>query len=187
MKEIWKDVLEYEGLYQVSNLGRVRSLYNRNIKILKAQKNKNGYLHLGLKKDGKVKNFLVHCLVWEVFKGKKPEGYEVNHINEDKTDNRLCNLNLMTRKENCNHGTRNRRIGKKLSKPVGQFTLDGVLVKIWECAKECGRNGYSQGNVSACCRNCYIREGNNIYKRHIWKNYESSRVNQLHKAAGAVH
>ena len=161
MKENWKDVLGYEGLYQASNLGRIRSLnYNREgkIKILKPVKAKNGYLRVNLYKDGKLKHYSVHRLVWEAFNGKIPEGYEINHINEIKTDNRLENLNLMTPKQNVNWGTRNQRVGEKQrndsnrSKPVLQFTLEWKFVREWPSTKECGRNGFNQGHVAECCR-----------------------------------
>ena len=150
MIEIWKDVLDYEGLYQASNLGRIRSL--KFGKIFKPQKQRCGYLHVGLHKKGKGKTCTIHRLVYEAFNGKIPEGLQVNHINEDKSDNRLENLNLMTPKENLNWGTRNQRSVETKSKRVGQFTLDGVLIKIWSSTMECGRNGFNQSVVAACCR-----------------------------------
>lgn len=118
MKEIWKDVLDYEGLYLVSNFGRVKSLI-KGI-ILKPGFKGRGYLCVNLCKDGKLKNFLVHRLVVEAFQGKIPEGLVVNHLNEIKTDNRLENLEICTHKENLNYGTSRARIsaskkGKKHS------------------------------------------------------------------------
>lgn len=62
----------------------------------------------------------------------------------------------------------NNRNNPKQSKSVYQYTLDGALIRVWPSIRECHRNGYNQGNVAACCRNCYLREGNNIYKNHIW-------------------
>lgn len=107
IEEIWKDILGYEGLYQVSNLGRVKSFPrpgNWKERILNPIINK-GYLHVGLRKDGKEKRFRVHRLVVEAFLGKIPDGFVVNHINEIKSDNRLENLEIVTQKENVNHGT----------------------------------------------------------------------------------
>lgn len=99
MKEIWKPVIGYEGLYEVSNLGNVKSLIRR--KILKPIKNGCGYLKVELCKEGKRKKIYVHRLVYSAFNGDIPTGLEVNHINDkEKTDNRLCNLNLMSHKEN---------------------------------------------------------------------------------------
>ena len=108
MKEEWKNIIDYEGLYQVSNLGRVKSLNYKHTgreKILKSSVDKIGYMYVGLCKNGKVKFFKVHRLIYEAFYGEIPNGMQVNHINEIKADNRLSNLNLMTRKENINFGT----------------------------------------------------------------------------------
>ena len=166
--EIWKPVLDYIGLYEVSNLGRVRSLKFNKFRILKPFKTKKGYLHVDLCKDGKRKAFNIHRLVWETFNGKIPDGMQVNHINEDKTDNFVfvnpdgsvdldkSNLNLMTPKENTNYGTRNKRVSVamtngKLSDPVLQLTLDGELVREWPSMSEADRYGYNSSHISSCC------------------------------------
>ena len=122
MKEIWKDIPEFNGIYQASNLGRVKSLERIDIRghrvkerILKPRIDHNGYYQVGLCKNSKLKAYRVHRLVWSAFNGQTPENMQVNHINEVKTDNRLSNLNLMTCKENINYGTRNERAGKKCS------------------------------------------------------------------------
>ena len=106
-EEIWKPVVGYEGLYEVSSEGRVRSLnYKRQYRIqVLVQNYSRKYPYVILCKDGKIKTRLVHLLVWEAFNGTIPKGMQVNHINEIKTDNRLENLNLMTPKENINWGT----------------------------------------------------------------------------------
>lgn len=121
MKEIWKDVVGYEGLYQVSDLGQVRSLnYNKTgkVKVLSPAINNRGYCHVILCKDRKKKDFLVHRLVVTAFIGPIAKGRQVNHKNENKLDNRLSNLEVVTAKENTNHGTRNERIAKALSRPL---------------------------------------------------------------------
>lgn len=149
IQEEWRPVRGYED-YDASNFGRVRSLnYNHTgkTKILKLFKKENGYLQVCLCKEGKRKMFYVHRLVYETFNGVIPDGYEVNHINEIKTDNSVWNLNLMTPKENINYGKRN----EKYSDPVLQLTLDDELVKEWPSAAEAGRNGYDHQNISACC------------------------------------
>ena len=108
LKEIWRDVVGYEGLYQVSNLGRVKSLnYHRSGKegIMKPVLEDNGYYSVNLYKNGKVKKFSLHRLVVETFLGKIPNGLVVNHLNEIKSDNRLENLEICTQKENTNYGT----------------------------------------------------------------------------------
>ena len=109
------DGIDYTGLYQCSNTGLVRSLnYGRTgkIELLNQQQHKNGYLFVGLWKSMNNKCISVHRLVYETFVGEIPQGMQVNHINEDKTDNRLENLNLMTPKENINWGTANERRSK---------------------------------------------------------------------------
>ena len=159
MDEIWDNIEGFEG-YQVSNLGRVKSLGNnkaRKEKILKPFINKDCYHQVKLCKNGKAKTFMVHRLVYEAFCGEIPSGYEVNHINEDKTDNRLCNLNLMTRKDNMAWGTGNERRAKALknatrtSKPVIGYNKNVDIIVIFPSAREAGRNGYNQGCVSSCC------------------------------------
>ena len=159
--EIWKDIKDYEGLSQVSNLGRVKSLGNgrtyKTSRIRKLYKNKYGYLQVQLCKDGKRKWFRVNRLVATAFLDN-PEGKtEVNHIDEDKTNNRVDNLKWEWHKDNINHGTRNERVSKamtngKLSKPVLQLSLSGDLIREWPSVAECGRNGFNIGHVAACCR-----------------------------------
>ena len=114
MNEIWKDIEGYEGLYQVSNLGRVKRL-NTN-RILKSAINSQGYLRVGLCKNSTKSNKRVHRLVSHAFIPNPENKAEVNHINEDKTNNRVDNLEWVTAKENSNHGTRNERIGKAITK-----------------------------------------------------------------------
>jgi hypothetical protein len=100
-KEIWKDVPNYEGHYQVSNLGRVKSLKSGKDKILKPKGNGRGYLQVGLRKEGERKFFLIHRLVMLLFVGESD--LEVNHKNGIKADNRLENLEYCTRSENMTH------------------------------------------------------------------------------------
>ena len=153
-KEIWKPIKNYESIYDVSNYGRVRSLKDGKVRILKPHKTTNGYLQVCLYKDGKEKRFLVHRLVWEAFNGTIPEGYEINHINEDKTDNRYPeNLNLMTRLENIRYGTGIKRRSEKQSKTVLQLTYPGLeFMCEWSSTIEAGRNGFNKGHVASCCR-----------------------------------
>ena len=162
--EEWRDVVGYEGLYQDSNQGRVKSLERTFIdkigreryfkgRILKPAMDKGGYLRVGLCDGKKRKTFKLHRLVCEAFHENPDNKPQVNHINEIKTDNRASNLGWATARENSNFGTRNERIGKKSaitkSKPIAQYTLNGKLLKVWPSLKEAKRGtGFSQGNVS---------------------------------------
>ena len=164
MKEEWKtavyDGIIYEGLYKVSNLGRILSLNYRNTgkpDLMTPIDNGTGYLKIQLWKNGKPKTCLVHRLVAQTFIPNPENKPEVNHIDEDKTNNRVDNIEWKSPKENSNHGTRNERIAKAntngiRSKRVLQLSLSGELIREWDSASECGRNGFSQGNVSECCQ-----------------------------------
>ena len=174
--EIWKTAVYdgeiYEGLYKVSNLGRILSLNYKNTgkpDLMNPSTNTDGYLKVNLRKNGKKKTCSVHRLVAETFLENPENLPEVNHIDEDKTNNFVflnedgtvnkekSNLEWKSPKGNCNHGTRNERISKTLtngkkSKKVLQLSLSGDLIREWESTNECGRNGFNQGAVAACCR-----------------------------------
>ena len=166
MEEIWKDIEGYEGQYQVSNLGRVKSLnYNRTgiEKILQLSLCKNGYYEFKTYKN----RWLIHRLVWETFNGHIPEGMQVNHINEDKADNRLFNLNLMTPKENTNWGQARYKQRKPQLISVTQYLLDGTPYFTYFSASDAEKDlGISHSNIIQCCR------GNKMHKTaggYIWK------------------
>lgn len=103
-KEIWKEVPDYDGMYQVSNLGKVKSFYFRKESILSPSKNTGGYLVVSLYKNCKSKHFQIHQLVAMAFLEHKPNGSKlvVNHINFNRTDNRLQNLEIVSQRQNTN-------------------------------------------------------------------------------------
>ena len=166
-KEVWRDVVGYEGLYQVSSMGRVKSLERRFIDkigreryvkecFLKPSTDRGGYLRVGLCDGEKQKTFKVHRLVCEAFHENPDNKPQVNHINEIKTDNRASNLEWATARENSNFGTRNERLGKAQSKPVAQYAQDGELIKVWPSTMEVERQaGFSNGNISQAANGKY--------------------------------
>lgn len=182
--EEWRDIEGYEGLYQVSNEGRVRSLnyhLTKKSKDLKQFLTPKGYLTVTLCDKQKMKTYSVHRLVAKAFIPNPNNLLEVNHKNEDKTDNRVfinhdgsvdeskSNLEWCDRKYNMNYGTCLQRACDKLtngkkSKQVYQYTLDGELVNVWASTQECKRNGFSQGHIASCCRNEYGKKTHKGYK-----------------------
>ena len=168
-KEIWKDILGYEGLYQVSNFGRVKSIKFGKERLLRPQLIKNGYLCINLYKNNKCKRYLIHRLVAEHFLDNPNNLSEVNHKSEDKTDNSVSNLEWCTHEYNSSYGTKIKRtreklLNGKLSKSVLQYTLNGEFVKEWASVNEAGRNEFNCGTVAACCRG--IRKQ---HKGFIWR------------------
>lgn len=171
-KELWKSIVGYEGLYEVSNLGRVMSLnYNGTgrTQVMKPSNDKDGYLQVKLCKDGKIKRFFVHRLVAMAFIPNPNNLPQVNHINEMKDDNRVENLEWCDSKYNTNYGTAIKRRAEKQtngkkSKPVMQYTLDGEFIREWPSVMECQRNGFCLSSVSACCRGI-----NKQHKGYIWR------------------
>ena len=160
--------------YEVYPDGRIWS-YSRN-KFLKPFTNKKGYQLVTLNdNECKQKTYLLHRVVYESVTGKPiPLGFDVNHLSESKNENCFDNLNLLTHKDNLNFGTRNARASKslknsqKLSRQVGAFKNE-ELIFTFPSTAEAHRNGFNSSAVSACCRNCFNRPGNNVYKGYTWK------------------
>ena len=156
MKEEWRNIEGYEGKYEVSNRGNMKSLnYNHTgkEKIMKPQKNRDGYLIICLWKDGKAKNYYVHRLVAAAF-CDNPHGFkEVNHIDEDKTNNCADNLEFCSKSYNNNYGTRNKRIAEKRSKPV--IAIDkrtGLILEFLSALEAEKETGINNGNIIKCCK-----------------------------------
>ena len=184
-EEIWKPVKNYEGLYEVSNKGRVKRLeqdfvdsigrkYHKKERILKNSTNSNGYFHVALRNNkGKQKFLRVHRLVAEAFIPNPDDKSEVNHKDEIKTNNCVENLEWATHKENMNYGTRTERAtkasGKTRSKPVIQYTKDREFVETWQSTCEAERQlGLANGSISRAARGVY-----KTYKGFVWKYVEN--------------
>ena len=174
--ENWQPVKGYEGLYEVSDLGRVKSLKYGKERILKTIENTRGYLLVNLCKDGHAKSVLIHRLVATAFISNPHNLETVNHKDEVKTNNTVTNLEWMSVKDNLNYGTRNKRAGEaiskaninhpKKSKVVQMFNKQtGELLATFPSTREAERvTGIAQSNISSCCKGKYKSAGGYIWK-----------------------
>ena len=153
MNEEWRDIEGYEGLYQVSNLGRVRSLNCRGHKgcigILTPRLDGKGYEMVALYKEGKARNTKVHRLVAQAFI-PNPNNYpQVNHKDENKTNNDVKNLEWCTNEYNHNYGTRNERVAKSLSIKAICITTGEIFNSMREA---CRKYNIHTGSMTECCQ-----------------------------------
>jgi hypothetical protein len=182
--EVFVDIENYEGLYRISSFGRVYSV-KRN-KFLKPKKDKDNYLLVNLYKNGKRKNYKIHRLVAQAFLPNPSNLPQVNHKDENPSNNHLENLEWCDAKYNCNYGSRTERaISKmvqnpnyqatrekslkaaheKLSKPVLQFDKQGKFVAEFPSTREAERaTGIYQSNISNCCLEKYKSAG-----KYLWR------------------
>ena len=182
MIEDWKDIEGYEGHYQISNLGNVKSLYHKNKcgiiyreKILKPVFNGKNY-QISLCSGGNVKIYLIHRLVAKAFLGKSD--LLVDHIDGNKLNNNINNLEYVTPRENTIRayksnlinipkGKNNYNYGKpsKKRKRIGQYDDNENLIKVWDYAdmitKELNINA---SNIRSCCRNKRNKAGGFVWK-----------------------
>lgn len=179
MAEIWKPIPQYDGLYVVSNTGKVKSVnWNRTGegKELKPFSN-NGYARVCIRKNGVGKHFLVHRLVAELFIDN-PDNYPVvNHKDGNKLNNEVSNLEWVSIKENVNHAismglrpynvvcVRKRGKENKLCKPVFQYDREGNLIRKWETSFDVAEQlGFDRKTIIACCNG-----HKKTYRGFIWK------------------
>lgn len=145
------DIPGYEGKYQINKFGDVLSLNFKNIntsKIMKPSKDSHGYLRLGLRKNGRYHWESIHRLVALTFIPNPNNLPEVNHKDEDKTNNCIDNLEWCTRIYNINYGTSIKRMATKHSKSVLCIELNKSFPKIKDAAKYFG---IDESNISRCC------------------------------------
>ena len=154
--ELWKDILCTNGTYEVSNLGNVRN--KKNGKILKPRTRSDGYMVVQLCICGVSKTYYVHRLVATEFIENRFNLRCVNHIDENKQNNNVSNLEWCTAMINNNHGTRGKRISKTLSRKVMQYDFDGNVVKIWGSVKEATET-LKIRNISQACRGLRKKAG----------------------------
>lgn len=183
MKEIWKEIEGYEGLYQVSTLGNVKSLnYNhtKREKLLVPKKHKSGYFIVMLCKNGQQKNRSIQTLVAKAFVENPDCKPCVNHIDGNKQNNTVSNLEWVTYRENTRHAIKtglrvdsNMR-GRKgalnpLSKRIDQYTKDGTYVKTWDCISDAAR--HYKGNPCQFINCCAGRA--KTCKGYVWRYAEA--------------
>lgn len=180
MAEVWKDIPGYEGLYQVSDLGRVRSLerwrYNPKCKdgkqyvpekILKAAE-RTGYLVVAINKNGKRKSYSVHRLVAQAFIPNPENKRTVNHKDGNKKNNRVSNLEWNTDSENVNHaiitGLLKFENNRKGSKEVEQYDKNMNLIATYPSMREAERAGFKEPKICLCCNGKRKFHGGYIWK-----------------------
>lgn len=183
MKETWKDIPGYENHYQVSDMGNVRSLnflgHKGVIHLLKQTKSYDGYLRVPLTLNGTKRTLSTHILVAKAFIPNPEKKPQVNHIDGNKENNCVHNLEWVTGKENIQHAIRNGLRKAELpyyrtganhpcSKPIYQYSLSGTLVKKWDCVSDAARSldckpvsliNCSKGRIKSC-------------KGYMWKMFE---------------
>jgi hypothetical protein len=171
---MWKDIKGYEGLYVVNERGEIKAL-KRKVKkgnsyvtkpevYLKLKENEKGYLKVRLSKNGKAKTYRVHRIVAEAFL-ENPNNYkEVNHIDENKTNNNVNNLEWCTREQNIEHSIKS---GSFIIRPVIQYDLQGNIIKRYKSVSEAEREtGIFKTHISKCVLGRY---GHKTAGGYIWK------------------
>lgn len=148
MREIWKPIEGWEGLYEVSNLGNVKSFCKGKERFLRPSKKKNGYLQVVLQDNGRKGFFTIHRLVAAAFIPNPNNLPTVNHIDENKENNRVDNLEWMTTQDNVTYSQ---------GKAINQYTLNMEFVRTWETRHEAARMlNINGGNL---CSALYKRYG----------------------------
>ena len=175
MKEIWKDVVGYEKSYTVSNTGTVKSK-NREIVdcngrvlvrkgvTLSPTKNHCGYLMVGLSNNSETVLISIHRLVATAFIENIDNKPQVNHIDEDKLNNRTTNLEWVTAFENCHHGNLIERRAKAQYKSVIRFDLDGNMIDKKESLKAYGEMGFDCSSIAKVCKGIHTHHKGFVFR-----------------------
>ncbi len=163
-KETYLDIKGYEGLYLVSTLGNIYSVKNK--QLLKPIKHTGGYMRVMLYKYGNGSLFKVHRLVAQAFIPNPENKPQVNHIDEDKTNNMVSNLEWVTAKENVNHGTRNERSSKKQGMKIKAIDIASGEYNIYNSQQECAKRlNLTQSSISQCVRGNMRETGGYIFEK----------------------
>lgn len=172
--EIWKPIPGYEGYYDVSNRGRVRSLVRkskygvlseRKTPRINSMSNRRGYYMTWLYKEGEGKHWLVHRLVALAFIPNPNNLPFVNHKDENPKNNRFDNLEWCSRQYNNNYGNRLKRVAKSLSKGYLQYDTEGNLIAEFDTAKQAQEStGIYYTSIKACCIGRYHTAGGYIWR-----------------------
>jgi len=171
MQEIWKDIEGYEGLYQISNLGNVKSLYFEPPIILKSSKDSRGYLYVVLSKNGKQKIGRIHRLVASAFICNPKNKPQVNHIDGVKSNNTVKNLEWVTNAENMKHASKNglradvSGNNNPRCRAINQYDLNGKLIKQWKSFYEITCSlGFNRSCIWRCCIGKFQKSHNYIWR-----------------------
>ena len=151
--EKWLDIVGYEGVYSISNFGRVMSHHQGKNRILKSVANSTGYAYVDLSRNNVSKSFRVHVLVAKHFL-PNPKGLtDINHKDEDKLNNRVDNLEWCTKSYNINYGTRNARQRAKMCKPVVQYYKNGERIRTYDSIRQASQiTGISAPHILRSCK-----------------------------------
>lgn len=164
MIEIWKPVKNFEGLYEISNVGNIKSLLFNREKILKPAINSSGYYSIVLYKNKIKSSHTIHRLVADAFIENKYNCPLINHKNEIKTDNNVSNLEWCDVKYNNNFGTRNSKISNSLSNKIIQLDKNGNVVNIFKNSVSAKEFGFDHSSIIKCCHG-----KRNTHKGYAWR------------------
>lgn len=162
--EVWKDIPGYERLYLVSNLGRIKSLYNYRKYNILTPKIVRGYYQIGLRKNGVRKWKQVHRLVAQAFIENIDNLPQVNHKDENKLNNNVDNLEWCSVSYNNTYGSRIKKVREKVSIPVIKYDILGNYITEYESISEAGRkNNVSPSNICKCVKGAYKQVKGYVY------------------------